>query len=93
VVASATGGILEVVVDEQTGHLVPFDADPVTTFPMDPAKFARDLAARITGLLHDPEKAQRMGEAGRRRVEEHFSWTAIAAQTIKLYESLLAQRA
>ena len=92
VVASATGGILEVVVDEETGHLVPFEADPVTTFPTDPAKFAKDLATKITGLLHDPEKAKRMGEAGRKRVEEHFSWTAIAAQTIKLYESLIAAR-
>ena len=93
VVASATGGILEVVVDEETGHLVPFDADPVTTFPKDPAKFAKDLAARLTELLKDPAKAQRMGEAGRKRVEEHFSWTAIAAQTIKLYEGLIAGRA
>jgi starch synthase len=93
VVASATGGILEVVVDEETGHLVPLEADPVTTFPVDPAKFAKDLAARLTGLLRDPEKAKRMGEAGRKRVEEHFSWTAIAAQTIKLYESLIAGRA
>ena len=92
VVASATGGILEVVVDGETGHLVPFEADPVTTFPTDPAKFAKDLATKITGLLHDPEKAKRMGEAGRKRVEEHFSWTAIAAQTIKLYESLIAAR-
>ena len=65
----------------------------MTTFPTNPAKFAKDLAARITELLHDPEKAQRMGEAGRKRVEEHFSWTAIAAQTIKLYESLIGQRA
>jgi starch synthase len=93
VVASATGGILEVVVEGETGHLVAFDADPVTTFPTDPAKFAQDLAARITELLRDPEKAQRMGEAGRRRVEERFSWTAIAAQTVKLYESLTSQRA
>ncbi len=64
----------------------------MTTFPMDPGKFAKDLAARITGLLRDPTKAKRMGEAGRRRVEEHFSWTAIAAQTIKLYEGLVAKR-
>ena len=92
VVASATGGILEVVVDEETGHLVEFEADPVTTFPVDAAKFAKDLAERITGLLNDPEKAQRMGEAGRKRVEEHFSWTAIAAQTVKLYEGLIAKR-
>jgi len=92
VVASATGGILEVVVDEATGYLVPFEADPVTTFPTDAKKFAKDLAERLTGLLKDPEKARRMGEAGRKRVEEHFSWTAIAAQTIKLYESLIAGR-
>jgi alpha-maltose-1-phosphate synthase len=92
VVASATGGILEVVVDSETGHLVPFEADPVTTFPVDAAKFAKDLAARLTELLKDPGKAKRMGEAGRRRVEEHFSWTAIAAQTIKLYEGLVAKR-
>ena len=92
VVASATGGILEVVVDGETGHLVPFEADPVTTFPTDAAKFAKDLAARLTELLKDPAKAKRMGEAGRKRVEEKFSWTAIAAQTIKLYEGLIAAR-
>jgi len=93
VVASATGGILEVVVEGETGHLVAFEANPVTTFPADPEQFAKDLAARITQLLADPARAQRMGEAGRKRVEEHFSWTTIAAQTIQLYESLIAKRA
>ena len=92
VVASATGGILEVVVEDETGHLVAFEADPVTTFPIDPRQFAKDLAARITELLGDPAKAQRLGDAGRKRVEEHFSWMAIAAQTIRLYESLIAKR-
>ena len=92
VVASATGGILEVFVEGETGHLVPFEADPVTTFPTNPAQFSRDLAARITSLLADPEKAKRLGDAGRKRVEEHFSWTAIAAQTIALYEELVAKR-
>ena len=91
VVASATGGILEVVVEGRTGHLVPFEAHPETTFPVHPAQFAKDLAERITDLLRDPEKAKRMGEEGRRRVEEHFSWTAIAAQTIELYRSLIAK--
>ncbi|MGC2638367.1 MAG: glycogen synthase [Acidobacteriaceae bacterium] len=96
VVASAIGGILEVVIPEgrrepQTGILVPFDADPVTGFPRDPQKFSRDLAARITELLDDPAKAKTLGAAGRRRVEEHFSWKAIAAQTIAMYESLLAK--
>ena len=89
VVASATGGILEVVVEGETGHLVPFEADPVTTFPTDPAKFSRDLANRINELLADPTKARAMGEAGRKRVEDHFSWTAIATQTINLYNQLI----
>ena len=89
VVASATGGILEVVVEGSTGHLVPFDADPKTTYPADPQRFARDLAAGITDLLDDPVKAKRYGEAGRRRVEEKFSWSAIAGQTIHLYNELI----
>jgi starch synthase len=89
VVASATGGIPEVVVDGETGYLIPFDQDPVTSFPIDPEKFSRDLAAGINRLLTDPEKCRRFGEAGRRRVEETFSWTAIARQTISLYEQLL----
>ena len=110
VVASATGGILEVVIpeappggdaagpgshpagQEPTGYLVPFTADPETSFPTEPEKFARDLAARLTELLQNPEKARAMGEAGRRRVEEHFSWTSIAAQTEALYERLITDR-
>jgi alpha-maltose-1-phosphate synthase len=88
VVASATGGILEVVVDGVTGYLVPFDQDPATTFPSNPDKFARDLAEKISDLLADPEKARRFGEAGRKRVEETFAWSAIADQTIQLYRQL-----
>jgi alpha-maltose-1-phosphate synthase len=89
VVASATGGILEVVVDDETGYLVPFDQDPVTTFPSNPDKFARDLAEKISALLADPKKAKRFGEAGRKRVEETFAWSAIADQTIELYRQLM----
>ena len=89
VVASATGGILEVVVDGETGYLVPFEQDPVTSFPLHPERFSRDLAARITELLANPSKARRFGEAGRKRVEAIFSWTAIAAQTIDLYKELI----
>ena len=92
VVASATGGIKEVVVDGETGYLVPFDQDPVTSFPRDPETFAKDLAARINELMADPEKCREFGEAGRRRVEETFSWTAIAHQTIDLYRHLIAMR-
>jgi starch synthase len=92
VVASATGGILEVVVEGETGYLVPFTPDPVTTFPMDAEQFSRDLAAPITKLLADPALAKTMGEAGRKRVEDQFSWTAIATQTIGLYQELLDAR-
>ena len=91
VVASATGGILEVVVEGETGHLVPFEGDPETSFPLDPAQFAEDLATRLDQLLADPEKAKAMGVAGRRRVEEHFSWTAIAEQTAELYRQLVSR--
>jgi starch synthase len=89
VVASATGGILEVVADGTTGYLVPFEQDPVTSFPLKPDKFARDLAGKISDLLANPEKARRFGEAGRKRVEETFAWSSIANQTIKLYEQLV----
>jgi alpha-maltose-1-phosphate synthase len=91
VVATATGGIKEVVVDGETGYLVPLDNDPVTSFPADPEKFAQGLAAGINRLLTDPEKCRRFGDAGRRRVEETFSWAAIAQQTIRLYEQLIQQ--
>jgi starch synthase len=92
VVASATGGIKEVVVDNETGFLVPFDQDPVTSYPRDPETFARDLGARLSDLLRDPEKCKLFGNAGRKRVEETFSWTAIAHQTIDLYKSLIEAR-
>jgi alpha-maltose-1-phosphate synthase len=68
---------------------VPFDQDPTTSFPTHPDKFARDLGAKVSELLADPEKCKRFGDAGRRRVEETFSWTAIADQTIELYDSLI----
>lgn len=92
VVASATGGIKEVVVEGETGYLVPFDQDPVTSFPRDPEKFAKDLAAKINVLLGDAEKCRRFGDAGRKRVEEIFSWTAIAHQTIELYGRLIEEK-
>ena len=93
VVASATGGIREVVVEGETGYLISFDQDPVTSFPSDPEKFARDLALGIRRLLEDPERCWRFGDAGRRRVEQLFSWSAIAQQTIRLYQQLIHQRA
>jgi starch synthase len=92
VVASATGGIKEVVVDGETGFLVPFTPDPVTGFPSDPDRFAKDLGAKVTELLDDPEKCERFGKAGRKRVEDVFSWTSVAEQTVHLYEQLIAGR-
>ncbi len=93
VVASSTGGIKEVVVEGVTGYLVPFESDPATAFPVDPDAFAQDLAVRINMLLQDPEKCKRFGDAGRKRVEDMFSWTAIARQTIDLYRKLVERRA
>jgi starch synthase len=89
VVASATGGILEVVKDSETGYLVPFDADPVTGFPLDGDRFSRSLAARLTELMGDPARCAQFGAAGRRRVEETFAWEAIAKQTVELYRGLV----
>ncbi len=92
VVASATGGIKEVVVDGETGYLVPFEQDAATGFASEPDRFARDLATRLSELLADPEKCRRFGQAGRKRVEQTFSWSAIADQTIDLYRSLAGER-
>jgi glycogen synthase len=90
VVASAVGGIPEVVVDGETGILVPLEQQDAAPFePVDPAGFSRDLAAAINSLLADPNRCAAMAAAGRRRVEETFSWGAIAKQTADLYASLV----
>jgi starch synthase len=91
VVASKTGGIKEVVVDGETGFLVPFEQDATTGFPTSPDTFARDLASKLSELLADPEKCRQFGAAGRQRVEQTFSWTAIAGQTINLYRNLIGE--
>ncbi|HKT04282.1 MAG TPA: glycogen synthase [Rugosimonospora sp.] len=89
VVATATGGIPEVVADGVTGRLVPIDqATDGTGTPQDPERFVADLAQAITGLVTDPDRAAAMGAAGRRRAVESFSWEAIARQTIAVYESV-----
>lgn len=89
VVASAVGGIKEVVVPEETGVLVPLELKEGTFDPADPAAFSAALAAGINRFANDPALRTRMGLAGRKRVEDHFSWDAIAERTIALYESLL----
>nr|WP_165865768.1 glycogen synthase [Vallicoccus soli] len=90
VVASATGGIPEVVADGETGVLVPLEqADDGTGTPLDPDRFVADLAAALTGLLEDPQRAAGMGRAGRRRAVERFSWASIAERTLEVYRSVL----
>jgi starch synthase len=90
VVATATGGIVEVVVDGETGLLVPIEpGDDGTGAPRDPARFAADFAERVNALLADPARAKAMGRAGRERAVRDFAWPAIAEQTSALYRSLV----
>jgi starch synthase len=89
VVASAVGGIKEVVVDGETGFLVPLEQMKESPFePLHPEKFSRDLAAKINQLMADADLRKKFGKAGRKRAEEKFSWSAIAQETKALYESL-----
>ncbi len=91
VVASAVGGIKEVVVDGETGFLVPIDQMTESPFePRNPDQFARDLAEQVNKLMADPALCEKFGRAGRKRAEEKFSWSAIAAQTKALYRSLIS---
>ncbi|WDZ87844.1 glycogen synthase [Micromonospora cathayae] len=90
VVATATGGIPEVVADGETGLLVPIEqATDGSGTPLDPNRFVADLATAINTLLADPTRVAEFGSAGRRRAIDHFSWTAIADQTVQVYRSLL----
>jgi starch synthase len=90
VVATAVGGIPEVVADGVTGLLVPFSGDGSGT-PHDPRRFASDIALRVNRLLADLSLAERFGKAGRRRAVEEFSWDAIAAQVVALYRELVPE--
>ena len=90
VVATATGGIPEVVAAGETGLLVPIaQVTDGSGTPLDPAAFEADLAAALGELLTDPQRAREMGVAGRRRAIESFSWAAIATRTLDLYRTLL----
>ena len=90
VVATATGGIPEVVEDGVTGLLVPFDpGDDPGREPRDPQRFAHDLAERLGRLLADPAAARAMGEAGRERAVAEFGWGRIAERVCALYRSLV----
>ncbi len=87
VVASAVGGIKEVVLDGKTGFLVPVDFAGDTFKLANPEKFSRDLAARINQLMKNGKLREKFGKAGRKRAEEDFSWTKIAQKTKALYET------
>jgi starch synthase len=82
VVASAVGGIPEVVDDGVTGTLVGYDENDIDTFE-------RELAAGINELVENPAKAEAMGKAGRERAVSEFGWDAVADRTVQLYNSLL----
>jgi glycogen synthase len=91
VVASAVGGIPSIVVDGETGLLVPFEArGPVDFEPRDADAFSQNLADALNSLMKDPERSKEMGRRGRRRVLEQYSWRAVAQQTTSFYKKLLS---
>lgn len=90
VVATAVGGIPEIVVDGETGYLVAFEADSSGTgAPADAAALAGALSARVNELLGDPARAATFGAAGRQRVLDRFTWQAVARTTAELYGRLI----
>jgi starch synthase len=94
VVATATGGIPEVVLDGETGWLVPIEqVSDGTGTPVDEDAFVADLGQAMVAALSDPEEAARRGEAGRRRAVEQFAWTTIAERTVEVYRAVLEGRA
>ncbi len=89
VVASAVGGIPEIVVPGETGLLVDFEAEGGgSAEPRDPAAFSAALAAAIDALMTDPERREQMGALARHRVLLHFSWRAIAEETLAFYREI-----
>jgi glycogen synthase len=93
VVASAVGGIKEVVVNGGTGYLVNVQQQPESPFEaLDPEQFSKDLAESVNLLMSHPELRAEMAAAGRQRAVDHFSWSAIAKRTLSLYQTLTPKR-
>lgn len=89
VVASAVGGIKDVVVHGETGFLIPFERkSPEDPEPADPQAFARELASAMNRLLDDTALAGDMGKKGRERVREHFGWDRVAGRVLEVYEQV-----
>ena len=82
VVASAVGGIPEVVDDGETGILVPYDETR-------PGTFEQRIADGVNELLTDPDRAKVMGELGRQRVVADFGWDTVAEATVEVYRTAL----
>ena len=90
VVGSAVGGIPEIIVEGETGYLIELESLSRTDFnPKTPEIFQRNFAAKVNLLLRDENLALQMGKAGRKRVLEKFSWTAIAKTTYDYYEEVI----
>jgi starch synthase len=89
VVASAVGGVPEIVVDGETGFLVPFvpSGDAFGT-PAEPEAFSAAIAERVNLLLASPELARAFGAAGRERALAEFTWKAVARQTVEVYDQV-----
>ncbi len=91
VVAAAVGGIPEIIVNNETGLLVPFAPVSANNFePRDPAQFSYDLAQNVNTLLAEPARLRAMGIKSRERVEQYFSWISVARQTLAFYQELLS---
>ncbi|MGZ6777271.1 MAG: glycosyltransferase, partial [Blastococcus sp.] len=90
VVATATGGIPEVVVHGETGLLVPIEqATDGTGTPLNPEQYVADFAEALVKVVSDPDRAREMGRAGRQRAIDAFSWGAIAEKTVEVYRSVV----
>ena len=91
VVASAVGGIKEVVVHETTGILVEPGLRPGSFEPSDPAAFAAGLAEGINRLAENAGLRATMADAGRKRVQDLFTWDAIAIKTQAFYQRIIGE--